>query len=182
MWHVTRDIWHVTHDTWHPPNHPPTHTHPTPNLGGCEEDLSNERKGLLHRGQTRMQTDIATLWLNRPSGPIQWKLPKKSFFLSFRNMVLDRFKKKELKKDKSCKKNIKEARCENIRISLPSCVFLFVCLGSFVIRADIIYFSKCSFIEHKENCKAYHESVVGKVSLQKIPHTGDTDSLNRCGS
>ena len=38
----------MTHDT-HPP---PTHTHPTPNLGGCEEDLSNGRRGLLHRGHT----------------------------------------------------------------------------------------------------------------------------------
>ena len=34
-----------------------THTHPTPNLGGCEEDLSNGRRCLLHRGQTDIQTD-----------------------------------------------------------------------------------------------------------------------------
>ena len=46
----------MTHDT---------HTHtPPPYLGGCEEDLSNERRGLLHRGQTythtHTQTDIET--------------------------------------------------------------------------------------------------------------------------
>ena len=45
----------MTHDT--PPTLPPTHTHPTPNLGGCEEYLSNERRGLLHRGHTYRQTD-----------------------------------------------------------------------------------------------------------------------------
>ena len=40
------------------PTQPPhTHTYPTPNLGGCEEDLSNERRGLLHRGQTHRRTD-----------------------------------------------------------------------------------------------------------------------------
>ena len=45
------------------PPTPPTHTHtPPPYLGGCEEDLSNERRGLLHRGhfyhrQTDRQTD-----------------------------------------------------------------------------------------------------------------------------
>ena len=41
-----------------------------PNLGGCEEDLSHERRGILHRGQTDRrthihtytQTDIATQW------------------------------------------------------------------------------------------------------------------------
>ena len=42
------------------PPTPPTHTHPTPNLGGCEEDLSNERRGLLHRGQTHRRTDVQT--------------------------------------------------------------------------------------------------------------------------
>ena len=31
---------------------------PPPYLGGCEEDLSNERKGLLHRGRMYIQTYI----------------------------------------------------------------------------------------------------------------------------
>ena len=46
----------MTHDT-NPT--PPSHTQtPHPNFwGGCEEDLSNERRGLLHRGQTYIHTD-----------------------------------------------------------------------------------------------------------------------------
>ena len=43
----------MIHDT-HPT--PPTHT-PHPIFGGCEEDLSNERRGLLHRGHTYIQID-----------------------------------------------------------------------------------------------------------------------------
>ena len=40
-----------------PTQHPPTHTDtPPPYLGGCEEDLSNGRRGLLHRGQTDKHT------------------------------------------------------------------------------------------------------------------------------
>ena len=96
MWHVTRDTWHVTRDIWHmtPTQHPPhTHTHPTQNLGGCEEDLSNGRKCLLHRGhtdiQTYRQTDIATLRLNRPSGPMQWKsLNRQLRLLCFAKILL----------------------------------------------------------------------------------------------
>ena len=42
-----------------PPSNTHTHT-PPPYLGGCEEDLSNERRGLLHRGQTYTHTDIQT--------------------------------------------------------------------------------------------------------------------------
>ena len=46
----------MTHDTH--PTTPHTHTHtPPPYLGGCEEDLSNGRKGLLHRGHTYIHTD-----------------------------------------------------------------------------------------------------------------------------
>ena len=45
----------MTHDTHPAPPH--THTHPTPKLGGCEEDLSNERRGLLHRGHTYIHGD-----------------------------------------------------------------------------------------------------------------------------
>ena len=32
----------MTHDTHQPPPLPHTHTHPTPNFGGCEEDLSKK--------------------------------------------------------------------------------------------------------------------------------------------
>ena len=73
MWHVTCDTWHVTHDTWHmtPTQLPPhTQTHPTSNFGGCEENLSNERRGLLHRGQTYTRTDRQTSQLYDWIGPV----------------------------------------------------------------------------------------------------------------
>ena len=79
MWHVTRDTWHVTHDTWHmTPTQPPPHTHtPHPKFGGMwRRPLQKNctRWHILTNKQTDKQTDMATLWLNRPSGPIQWKL------------------------------------------------------------------------------------------------------------
>ena len=81
MWHVTRDMWHVTCDP----------QGPTWALSGSVERGTNERPGIwscdLWRRplqckemsssqgtyrQTDRHTDIATLWLNRHSGPIQW--------------------------------------------------------------------------------------------------------------
>ena len=44
----------MTHDI-HPTTPPHTHT-PPPYSGGCEEVLSNERRGLLHRVYTYTQT------------------------------------------------------------------------------------------------------------------------------
>ena len=41
-------------------------------VGQWEASKNIEWRGQTHR-QTNRQTDIATLWLNRPSGPIQWK-------------------------------------------------------------------------------------------------------------
>ena len=51
MWHATRDMWHVTLRAPYPPEAPRGWHR------GCEEDHSNERKGLLHRGQTYKRTD-----------------------------------------------------------------------------------------------------------------------------
>ena len=73
MWHVTRDMWHVTCDTWHmTPTQPlHTHTHPTPIFGGMWrrplqwKERSSSQGTHIH---TDRQTDIATLWLNRPKG------------------------------------------------------------------------------------------------------------------
>ena len=66
MWNGTHDTWHVTCDTWHmTPTQPPphTHTHPTPNLGGCEEDLSKKTAPDGTDRQTDILTDRRTWWL-----------------------------------------------------------------------------------------------------------------------
>ena len=49
----------MAHDT-HPTPLPHTHTHPTPYLGGCEEDLSKKTAPDGTDRQTDRQTDILT--------------------------------------------------------------------------------------------------------------------------
>ena len=93
MWHMTCDMWHVTCDMWHVTCDPQG---PTWALSGGVERGTNERPGIwscdLWRRplqckemsslqetyrhadvHTYTHTDMATLWLNRPSGSIQWK-------------------------------------------------------------------------------------------------------------
>ena len=70
-------MWHVTHDTWHPPNTPLPHTHtPHPHIWGDVKKTSPMKGEVFFTGDIHsyIQTDIATLWLNRPSGPNQWKV------------------------------------------------------------------------------------------------------------
>ena len=76
-------MWHVTHDTWHigGPSQGVWRGGPMRGLGsghvtcgpmrGLEINYAGRRHAHTH---THVQTDIATLWLNRPSGPIQWKV------------------------------------------------------------------------------------------------------------
>ena len=78
MWHVTRDMWHMTHDTWHigVPSQGAWRGGPMRGLGSGHVTCGPMRGLEINyagRGHAYIQTDIATLWLNRPSGPIQWK-------------------------------------------------------------------------------------------------------------
>ena len=98
----------MTHDTWHPPNLPPhTHTHTPPRIWGDVKKTSPKKlHPMAHTDkqtnrQTNMLTDMVTLWLNRPSGPIQWKgLGIQQYLVCMLNRVLTAL-------DKSSKGDVK---------------------------------------------------------------------------
>ena len=81
-WHVTCYTWHVTRDTWHlgGPSQAVWRGGPMRGLGSGHVtrgpmrglEINYAGRGHAHT-HTCPQTDIATLWLNRLSGPIQWK-------------------------------------------------------------------------------------------------------------
>ena len=106
---------------------------------------------------TDRQTDMATLWPNRPRGPIQWKCVKVMFLCLTRNNTS-----KSLSLALTLKKNI--------------IVFKGIFFGQFY---------PCMLFITDQCLKTHQDILIILVKycifFQKIPHTGDTNSLDRCG-